>query len=274
MTTRKEPGKRLGAGATADIYAYGENQVLKLYRSWVPDDWITHEAKSTEVAHNFGLPVPRIDEVISDGERRGILMERVEGSMMVSLMMSKPWKNSYYGRILAELQVKVNAQQAPEMISFHPRLESNIRHEAIIPEDTKEEVINVLQELPDGGAFCHFDLHPLNVIMSSRGPVLIDWSGAGKSDPMADLARTWLLCTLPPIPNALKPARGILYAWLRNFFSKCLEEYSRLGEVNRERYEAWKVPIIAARLPEEPSNDRKAFLLKVLEKQLKIVRLQ
>jgi tRNA A-37 threonylcarbamoyl transferase component Bud32 len=34
----------------------------------------------------------------------------------------------------------------------------------------------------------HGDFHPLNVIMSSRGPVVIDWSKGGEGDPLADVA--------------------------------------------------------------------------------------
>ena len=34
----------------------------------------------------------------------------------------------------------------------------------------------------------HRDFHPLNVILSERGPVVIDWSNGGEGDPMADVA--------------------------------------------------------------------------------------
>jgi tRNA A-37 threonylcarbamoyl transferase component Bud32 len=34
----------------------------------------------------------------------------------------------------------------------------------------------------------HRDLHPLNVLLSPSGPVVIDWSNAGEGDPDADVA--------------------------------------------------------------------------------------
>ena len=269
MTTPDKHEKPIGAGATAEIYPYGEGRVLKFSRPWVPVDWIHHEANATRMAYELGLPVPRIYEVIVDDKQRGIVMERIEGPMMISSMMLKPWKNSHYASILAELQVKINALEAPEMPPLRSRLEKNIRDETIIPEDMKEAALKILRELPDGEKLCHYDLHPLNVLMSPQGPVIIDWSGAAKGDPMADLARTWLLCTHPPIPP--KPIRWASDIWIRNFFSKCFKEYSRLATVSRERYERWKIPIIAARIPEELSNDRKRYLLTVLEKRLKKV---
>ena len=54
--TQEKPGKRIGTGATAEIYARGDDRVLKLYRSWVPTDWMRHEARSTQIAHSLGLP--------------------------------------------------------------------------------------------------------------------------------------------------------------------------------------------------------------------------
>ena len=41
----------------------------------------------------------------------------------------------------------------------------------------------------DGGdRIIHLDLHPLNVLMSRRGPVVIDWSNAAPGDPLTDVA--------------------------------------------------------------------------------------
>jgi tRNA A-37 threonylcarbamoyl transferase component Bud32 len=34
----------------------------------------------------------------------------------------------------------------------------------------------------------HRDFHPLNIIVSPSGPVVIDWSNGGEGDPMADVA--------------------------------------------------------------------------------------
>jgi tRNA A-37 threonylcarbamoyl transferase component Bud32 len=34
----------------------------------------------------------------------------------------------------------------------------------------------------------HRDFHPLNILLSSAGPVVIDWSNGGEGDPLADIA--------------------------------------------------------------------------------------
>jgi len=37
------------------------------------------------------------------------------------------------------------------------------------------------------------DLHPLNVILSSEGPIVLDWTNAVGGDPIVDVVATWAL---------------------------------------------------------------------------------
>jgi aminoglycoside phosphotransferase (APT) family kinase protein len=39
----------------------------------------------------------------------------------------------------------------------------------------------------------HLDFHPLNVMLSSDGPVVLDWTNAARGDPLVDVAATWVL---------------------------------------------------------------------------------
>ena len=52
-----------------------------------------------------------------------------------------------------------------------------------------------------GDAVVHLDLHPLNVLITSRGPVVIDWTNARAGTPGSDVALTWLLASSVPIPG-------------------------------------------------------------------------
>ncbi|MDQ3700446.1 MAG: phosphotransferase [Chloroflexota bacterium] len=40
---------------------------------------------------------------------------------------------------------------------------------------------------------CHRDLHPMNVVLSPAGPVVLDWELAAVADPLADVAMTQVL---------------------------------------------------------------------------------
>jgi aminoglycoside phosphotransferase (APT) family kinase protein len=39
----------------------------------------------------------------------------------------------------------------------------------------------------------HLDLHPLNVMLGPKGPVVIDWTNACRGDPAIDVALSWAI---------------------------------------------------------------------------------
>jgi len=48
----------------------------------------------------------------------------------------------------------------------------------------------------------HLDLHPLNVILGPRGPVVIDWPSAARGDPAVDVGLAWVLMAAGEIPDS------------------------------------------------------------------------
>ncbi len=55
-----EKGARIGRGRTAEVFAWKDNQVLKLFLEWVSARDVDYEARVTEQAHRAGLPVPAV----------------------------------------------------------------------------------------------------------------------------------------------------------------------------------------------------------------------
>jgi aminoglycoside phosphotransferase (APT) family kinase protein len=54
-----------------------------------------------------------------------------------------------------------------------------------------------------GEQLAHFDLHPDNVLLSPRGPVVIDWSNASRGDAADDVALTWVILATSVVPGPL-----------------------------------------------------------------------
>ncbi len=114
-------------------------------------------------ARDAGLPVPRVVE--SAGA--DIVMERLDGPTMLEAAAARPWTLLSHARTLADLHAAVHGVAAPEWLE---------------PAKTGA-----------GDRLVHLDLHPLNVIVTAHGPVLIDWSNAGAGRTADDVAVTWLL---------------------------------------------------------------------------------
>ncbi len=177
-----ETGPLLASGRDGDIYEFGPGLVLRRAKS---GRVIEQEAQTIAYAHEHGYPVPQIHDVLSGGTE--IVMDRIEGPMMADEMLRQPWKMPRYCRELADLHDRLHVIPAPEW-------------------------------LPDlgGDRLVHLDLHPLNVMMTASGPIVIDWPNAARGDALLDVGVTFMLLTCPRIPGSdllnrvLRPARGAM----------------------------------------------------------------
>jgi hypothetical protein len=52
----------IAQGRTAEIYAYGEEKVLKLFFPTTPQDWIEKEIDTGRYIQETPLPVPKVYE--------------------------------------------------------------------------------------------------------------------------------------------------------------------------------------------------------------------
>jgi Ser/Thr protein kinase RdoA (MazF antagonist) len=68
---------------------------------------------------------------------------------------------------------------------------------------------------PGGAPLLHLDLHPLNVMMSSDGPVVIDWSNARPGPAGLDVATTALIVAQVVVTPGMLPDQPGLEAGLR-----------------------------------------------------------
>jgi aminoglycoside phosphotransferase (APT) family kinase protein len=132
-----------------------------------------NEAKTMEHVRAHGYPVPEVFAVSDDGDE--LVMQRIDGPTMVDAAGSRPWKIRRFGRELAALHSSLHAIPTP----------------AWLPDAL----------FGSGDQLLHMDLHPLNVLLSDNGPVVIDWTNAVRGDPAIDIAVTWVLLHSGELPT-------------------------------------------------------------------------
>jgi aminoglycoside phosphotransferase (APT) family kinase protein len=265
VETRK-PGRKIGSGAQAKIYEWGDGKAVKLFGAGIPKFVIEHEYNITKFAYDNGVPSPAPDGLIEYNGQYGFVMEKISGKNMGQAFFSKPWTTDYYARVMADLHIKVNSVKVPGPVnSVRNEVTWWINGARIVPQNIKDAALRVMDRLPDGDSLCHMDLHPMNILISTRGPLLIDWSGGAKGDPMADVARTWLLNSFISAPW---PVPEIFGAWFKHFFNVYLERYKTLADFNEDRYEQWKIPIAVGRFHHERIPRVKQQILGWLEEKV------
>ncbi len=249
-------GERLAEGRTAEVFAWGETQILKLYREWCPLSWVEHEWRIARIVQEAGLDVPSVSEMIQTGGRGGLIYERVEGPTQLGLMLAKPWMLLGVARQLAALHAQIHQCAVPALPPLREKLETRIRAAEALPASDRDKALAALEKLPDGEALCHGDFHPNNILISPRGPIVIDWTDAARGCPLADVARTSLMIHLAA-PSSSAERLLVLFG-RRLFHAAYLRRYFQLRPDSRAALSAWMLPVAAARLedgiPEEQSR--------------------
>lgn len=171
------------------------------------------EARIMEYARARGYPVPTVEELSDDG--KDMVMERIDGADMVVTMTRRPWTIARQGRILADL---------------HRRL-----HDLVAPTWLPDAKVG------QGDRLLHLDLHPLNVILSPTGPMVIDWANARRGDPSVDIGLTWALIAAGEAPT--NPFVSMMLGRVRSVLVKSFLESFDTNSVARNLREvvAWKV---------------------------------
>jgi len=266
-----EKGPLIGAGRTADVFAWGDECVLKLYQDWMPAVAIEREFAITRLAGEVGLPVPATQEMLQIDGRTGIVFERVSGPSMLKVLETRPAEIVALARLLAEYHTRMHASDLPASApSQREQIEQGIAWAKDLSETEKQAIRAVLTRLPDDHVLCHGDFHLDNVLLTEHGPVIIDWMTGRRGHPLADVARTVLLIQTGGSPPGLSFGMRLLINTFRGWFvSVYLTHYLQLHPASRNGIAAWQLPLLAARLFEVENYPReKKLILKRIRAKL------
>lgn len=147
----------LASGRDADVFDLGDGRVLRRHKDGRP---ATKQAHLLTYAASHGYPVP----VLHDASGADLVLEKLDGPEMQQTL--DPWNLDEMAIVLADLHRRLHA--IPPM----PGLETRFG---------------------EPRSLLHLDLHPRNVLMTSRGPVVIDWANAANGPGQADVALMWVI---------------------------------------------------------------------------------
>ncbi len=242
-----ENARLLAKGMTAEVYAWGVGRVLKLFLE--PSPWHAREIAAARFSHKANLPVPEvIDGLIDVGEREGIVFERVDGPTMTEYIEKHPDKAEYCAQQAAELHTRIHSTEAPELPLLKELLTWSIQQADPLDERTRGAVLDLLNGLPTGGALCHNDYYPNNIIMASRGPMVIDWAIGCRGCPLADHARTWIISRMWLDGSKEWDATNQAQRIWRRFWDAFFHRYGELRPFSPEDFIHWRIVAATASL--------------------------
>jgi Ser/Thr protein kinase RdoA (MazF antagonist) len=125
--------------------------VLRRYRERGRGE-VTHEAAAMTHVAAHGFPAP----AVLSAAGTDLVMERLYGPVLLDVVAAGDHDARDAGRVLADLHARLHALPS----------RSGVPDERVL----------------------HLDLHPANVVLTPRGPVLIDWTNATDGPPDLDVA--------------------------------------------------------------------------------------
>ena len=158
----------LGAGRDADVFALTDGRVLRRYRDGSD---ATAEAELMAFVAAHGFPVPALHSAAGPE----LVMEFLDGVTMGAAVESGALDARAAGRMLAQLHNRLHAVP-PRPIAA------------------------------PGDRVIHLDLHPDNVVITPRGPVVIDWRNATDGAPELDVALAALLLAQVAVADDVRAA--------------------------------------------------------------------
>ena len=194
-------GPLIARGLTSEVFAYGDDRVLKLFYPWFRRSKIEREFAVTKAIRSAGLPVPNVFELIEHDGRAGIVFERLHGISMMRDAARKPWSVIAAARRFAEFHARMHEIAAPaELPTQRKLIEGWIADAKDLSAIDRAAAEQSLANLPDGNAICHGDFHPENVLLTANGAMIIDWTNGARGNPIGDVARTACVLTRAEIP--------------------------------------------------------------------------
>jgi uncharacterized protein (TIGR02172 family) len=253
-TLEAQPETPIAIGVTSELLNWDNGRVVKLCFDWVRAETVEREFNVTRALHAAGLPVPAAYELVQVKGRWGIVFERIEGPSMLKQVEKRPWQLFSAARRLAELHARLHELAAPPQLPSQRDQINRWMDGATtndFPPARKEAARAVVAHFGEGKVVCHGDFHPANILLTARGPIIIDWSTGTRGHAEGDVARTCVLfekANLPPqalwyMHIMLKLARRLLHAtYLKRYLALRpgkLDAINRWLEPQRAFQSAW-----------------------------------
>lgn len=241
-------GNWLGVGREAEVYAWGDGAVVKLYRP----GFRGHGAEAAVLGElNGRCGAPRLIEEVEYDGRRGLVIERLPGTDMLTAVQRHPWQLAGLSRQLATAHRRIHQVEAPTTLPDLREVMAARIEDVLLPPLLRDFALHTLDELPAGDRLCHGDFHPGNVLVDQNQIGVIDWANAARGVPEADHARTLMLLRwADPLPGTPPLVRRILTAGRGLFARNYARAYRRGSSETLHAVRSWLTVNLAARMSE------------------------
>lgn len=187
-------GCMVGTGNTAEIYEWGNGRIIKLFYVNYPTAAVEREFTNARSVKNLKFWKAKEHGIVTYGDRTGIVYDKLIGENLLDYLI----RTGDISRTVFAMAGLHNTILAQEMfddnIPYYKRfLNEHIERNPDLTEQEKEDYHRKVSRLPDDGQLCHGDFHPGNIVVTPKGPAVIDFMNICRGPRLYDVARTYFL---------------------------------------------------------------------------------
>lgn len=203
------PGNIIGSGNTAEVYEWGKDKVLKLFHPEYSKEAAEQEFQNALAINNLDFAKPRAYELMEYKNQYGIIYDKAKGIPLLDWVM-KTRKLKACAKYMSALHKSILRNSISAIPDYKAFLRDHIPQD--ISENTTpyEELMSLIDRLPDGNTLCHGDFHPGNIILYSHKTIAIDFRNICCGHYLYDVARTVFLVEYTPVPKETLDKEALL----------------------------------------------------------------
>ncbi|MED1471090.1 phosphotransferase [Bacillus salipaludis] len=159
-------GKLIGRGNTAEVYEWGENEVIKLFDQRIPESLVDEEYQTNMQIQGLQLPSPLVKGKTEIDGKKAIIYEKINGNSLTKQLTRNPFKIRDKAKLFSQLHQQIHEKDGAALPKQTAHLTRNIQYTDLLTPEEKQTICDFLQELPKGNQICHGDFHPDNILIS------------------------------------------------------------------------------------------------------------
>ncbi len=226
--------------------------VLRVHRSADREATARREAAAQTWSIDHGYPAPEMLFVggVAEGFTTPVqVMTRAPGQLLLTRITRQPWRAGHFLGTLARLHARLHRIDPsdwpePEVTFARQRIDMVRAWTAELNDAALTQAFARVEPMVialDAGpiAVCHGDFHPLNILVDGDRATVLDWTDAGKGDPVGDVARTALLLRVAGVATTSPMLRTALNAVAPTLSRTYMARYQRELPVDADRFRSW-----------------------------------
>lgn len=180
-----------------------DSVILKLNKPSVTEDVARKEFLRSKAVYNMGIPSAEPYEFVTDGERYGMIVQRIQGKESFGrIIESHPERLEELAGITADYAKALHRLPCDTKVfdSVPLRTRKMIAASSGIPDDIKTRLLGYIDDLEPVTTCLHGDINPCNIVIAQNKVYWIDLGDFGYGDPLMDFCILAHLHQLGPNP--------------------------------------------------------------------------